>query len=138
MDSNLCLNNYSIYVTHLLNFTNPMSIGQLFDFIHHIYHKISSVRIQNEDKSQYYAIFEDYLKADFTRKDGKYFATGGGACKLCGKVGTNSGTCPFNPKADASGRAKPEKHNDTPLPTTKKTKKATKKTKKATKKTKKK
>ena len=72
MDSNLCLNNYSIYVTHLLNFTNPMPIGQLFDFIHHIYHKISSLRIQNEDKSQYYAIFEDYLKADFTRTDGKY------------------------------------------------------------------
>ena len=132
MDSNLCLNQFSIYVTHLLNFTNPMPIGQLFDFIYHIYRKISHVRIQNENKSQYYAIFEDYLKADFTRKDGKYFATGGGACKLCGKVGTNSGTCPFNPKAVASGRAKPEKHNDTPLPTTKKAKKSTKKaTKKA-------
>ena len=134
MDSNLCLNHYSIYVTHLLNFTNPMPIGQLFNFIHHIYHKISSVRIQNEDKSQYYAIFEDYLKADFTRKDGKYFATGGGACKLCGKVGTNSGTCPFNPKAVASGRVKPEKHNDTPLPTAKK-QKETKTTKKSKKKT---
>ena len=101
-----------------------MPIELLFDFIHHIYHKISSVRIQNEDKSQYYAIFEDYLKVDFTRKDGKYFATGGGACKLCGKEGTNSGTCPFNEKAVASGRAKPEKYNDTPLSeTTTKTKK---------------
>ena len=86
MDSNLCLSNYSIYVTHLLNFTNPMPIEELFNLIHHIYHKISTIRIQNEDKTQYYAIFEDYLRADFTRKDGKYFATGGGACKLCGKI----------------------------------------------------
>ena len=83
--------------------------------IHHIYNKISSIRIQNEDRSQYYAICEDYLKTNFTRIDGKYFATGGGKCKLCGKEGTNAGTCPFNEKAVASGRVKPEKHNNTPL-----------------------
>ena len=88
MDSNLCLTNYSILVTHLLNFVDSLP-EQKFDLIHHIYRKISSVKIQNEDKSQYYAIFEDYLKADFTRADGKYFATGGSACKLCGKKGTN-------------------------------------------------
>ena len=50
MDSNLCLNQFSIYVTHLLNFTNPMPIGLLFDFIHHIYHKISSVRYKMKIK----------------------------------------------------------------------------------------
>lgn len=123
MDSNLCSSNFSIYVSHLLNFTNPMPIDELFNLIYHVYHKISTIRIQNEDKSQYYAIFEDYLRADFTRQDGKYFATGGGSCKLCGKEGTNSGTCPFNEKAVASGRAKPEKHNDKPLFIEEKTKK---------------
>jgi len=69
-----------------------MPIDELFNLIYHVYHKISTIRIQNEDKSQYYAIFEDYLRADFTLQDGKYFATGGGSCKLCGKEGTNSGT----------------------------------------------
>lgn len=72
-----CNNRFSIFISHLLH-TEDLTPSDRFDLINHIYRKIKDIKTYNTtDKSEDYAIFEEFLKVRHTRPAGKYFATGG-------------------------------------------------------------